>query len=95
MPLPMFEKDAEEMEFILTDISRDRDFPSLWGFEVFTSEWQRLARFTYKSEREAAWAATNFAWVMGRNRSDIAVAGPVDHLAVLNLVICVGRGARY
>ena len=30
------------------------------------SEWRRLARFTYKSGREAAWAATNFAWVMGR-----------------------------
>ena len=53
-------------DLILTGVSEHRDFPYLWGFEVFTSKWQRLARFVFKSEREAAWAATNFAWVMGK-----------------------------
>jgi hypothetical protein len=63
---PAVEKKNGETGFILTGVSPDRDSPCLWGFEVFNSEWQRLARFTYKSEREAAWAATNFAWVIRR-----------------------------
>jgi hypothetical protein len=63
---PASKKKTEEMGYILTGVCRHRDFPGLWGFEVFTSEWRQLARFTYKSEREAASSATSFAWIMRR-----------------------------
>jgi hypothetical protein len=64
MARSMFEEKTKESAFILTKVSQDQAF--LWGFGVFTSEGQCLARFTYRAEPEAAWAATNFAWVMAK-----------------------------
>jgi hypothetical protein len=66
MPLRAIAQKDDAVGFILTQASQHEDFPGMWGFEVFTNRWQKLARFTYKSEAEAAWAFKNFAWLMGR-----------------------------
>jgi N-acetylneuraminic acid mutarotase len=73
MPRRAIAKKDDAVEFILTAASEHKEFPGVWGFEVFTNRWQKLARFTYKSEAEAAWALKHFAWVMGRISSAVTV----------------------
>jgi len=80
--LPALENKNGELDFILTDVTQDQYHPSLWGFEVFTGEWQRLALFTYKIRAGSCMGCDQFRLGDGENCCDIAVAGPAANLVV-------------
>ena len=57
------------MEFYVTDVSKHRDFPGMWGFEIFTKERLYLGRFNFRSKAHARQAAKEFVWLMKKMSS--------------------------